>query len=105
MPTRIPMRLAIWVVSLGLAAAGCGTTPAGSTGPASQRASTAASPSVTASDSAVAASPSAEAAALLWPAPADSMERTAQAGLKPQPREFMSNHVHAHLDVFVDGKP
>jgi hypothetical protein len=25
--------------------------------------------------------------------------------LKPQPKEFMTNHAHAHLDVFVDGKP
>jgi hypothetical protein len=33
------------------------------------------------------------------------MERTVQAGLKPQPREFLTNHVHAHLDVFVNGKP
>jgi hypothetical protein len=41
----------------------------------------------------------------LWPAPSDPMERTVQAGLKPQPKEFMTNHVHAHLDVFVDGKP
>lgn len=32
------------------------------------------------------------------------MERTVQAGLKPQPKEFLTNHVHAHLDVFVDGK-
>ena len=32
------------------------------------------------------------------------MERTVAAGLKPQPREFMDNHVHAHLDVFVDGE-
>jgi hypothetical protein len=41
----------------------------------------------------------------LWPAPSDPMERTVLAGLKPQPKEFMTNHVHAHLDVFVDGKP
>ena len=27
----------------------------------------------------------------------------AAAGLKPQPKEFLTNHVHAHLDVFVDG--
>ena len=33
------------------------------------------------------------------------MERAVQAGLKPQPKEFHTNHVHAHLDVFVDGKP
>jgi hypothetical protein len=37
--------------------------------------------------------------------PPDPMERTVQAGLKPQPKEFLTNHVHAHLDVFVDGKP
>ena len=29
-----------------------------------------------------------------------------KAGLKPGPKEFLqTNHVHAHLDVFVDGKP
>jgi hypothetical protein len=33
------------------------------------------------------------------------MARTLQAGLKPQPKEFLTNHVHAHLDVFVDGMP
>jgi hypothetical protein len=32
------------------------------------------------------------------------MARAVQAGLKPQPKEFLTNHVHAHLDVFVDGK-
>jgi hypothetical protein len=31
------------------------------------------------------------------------MDRTVQAGLKPQPKEFLAVHVHAHLDVFVDG--
>lgn len=31
------------------------------------------------------------------------MERAVRAGLKPQPKEFLTNHVHAHLDVFVDG--
>jgi hypothetical protein len=33
------------------------------------------------------------------------MDLAVQAGLKPQPKEFLTNHVHAHLDVFVDGKP
>jgi hypothetical protein len=31
------------------------------------------------------------------------MARTVAAGLKPQPKEFLSIHRHAHLDVFVDG--
>jgi hypothetical protein len=105
MPRRIPMRLAVGVACVAIGAAACGTTPAGSSGPASQGASAVAAPSLSASQSAAAASPSAEAAVLLWPAPADPMERTVQAGLKPQPKEFMSNHAHAHLDVFVDGKP
>jgi hypothetical protein len=42
---------------------------------------------------------------IVWPAPPDPMQRAVQAGLKPQPKEFKTNHVHAHLDVFVDGKP
>lgn len=32
------------------------------------------------------------------------MERTLQAGLEPAPKEYLVNHVHAHLDVFIDGK-
>jgi hypothetical protein len=42
---------------------------------------------------------------LLWPAPSDPLARTVAAGLEPAPREFHVNHVHSHLDVFVDGKP
>src|SRR5688572_4481152 len=44
-------------------------------------------------------------AAVLWPAPPDPLERTVAAGLRPERKEFVSNHAHAHLDVFVDGKP
>ena len=50
------------------------------------------------------ASPAAK-AAVLWPAPPDPLERTVAAGLEPAPKEHLANHVHAHLDVFVDGKP
>ena len=42
--------------------------------------------------------------ALIWPAPSDPLERTVAAGLEPAPQEFHVNHVHAHLDVFIDGK-
>ena len=51
--------------------------------------------------------PSASAAAgpmLVWPAPTDPLERTVEAGLEPAPKEFLVNHVHAHLDVFIDGQ-
>ncbi len=44
-------------------------------------------------------------AAVAWPAPPDPLERTVAAGLEPGPSEGRANHVHAHLDVFVDGKP
>ena len=50
------------------------------------------------------ASPSA-AATVLWPAPSDPLARIVAAGLQPLKDETGTNHVHAHLDVFVDGKP
>jgi hypothetical protein len=40
-----------------------------------------------------------------WPAPADPMALTRKAGLTPETHEFVFLHVHAHLDVFVNGKP
>jgi hypothetical protein len=43
--------------------------------------------------------------AILWPAPPDPLERTVAAGLQPEREEFLIHHAHAHLDVFVDGKP
>ena len=39
-----------------------------------------------------------------WAAPADPMSRTVSAGLKPERSESFIHHVHAHLDVFVNGK-
>ena len=44
-------------------------------------------------------------AAVLWTAPPDPLERTVAAGLQPERKEFLIRHAHAHLDVFVDGKP
>jgi len=38
-----------------------------------------------------------------WPAPADPLRLTLKAGLKPGPFETLIHHVHAHLDVFVNG--
>jgi hypothetical protein len=94
MRTSTPIRLAIAIASLALGAAACGGAPGGSGSPPP------ASPSAGA-----AASSSAHVAGPVWPAPPDPMARTVQAGLKPQPKEFLTNHVHAHLDVFVDGTP
>ena len=85
------LRLAIAVAGLVLAVAGCGNAPGGSLGHATPGSDVSVSP---------AARP-----AILWPAPPDPMARTVEAGLKPGPKESMTNHVHAHLDVFVDGKP
>jgi hypothetical protein len=45
-------------------------------------------------------------AAVLWPAPPDPLERTVAAGLEPEAKEhLLINHVHAHLDVFLNGEP
>jgi hypothetical protein len=43
-------------------------------------------------------------AAIVWPAPADPMGRARDAGLVPETSEHLEFHVHAHLDVFVDGQ-
>ena len=40
-----------------------------------------------------------------WPAPPDPLARIRAAGLTSEPHEFFGYHVHAHLDVFVNGKP
>jgi hypothetical protein len=40
-----------------------------------------------------------------WPAPADPMKLAEKAGLTPETHEFLLFHVHAHLDVFVNGAP
>lgn len=40
-----------------------------------------------------------------WPAPADAMTLARKAGLEPETHETLVFHVHAHLDVFVNGKP
>jgi hypothetical protein len=40
-----------------------------------------------------------------WPAPADPMKLAEKAGLTPETHEFLLLHVHAHLDVFVNGGP
>ena len=62
-----------------------------------------AAPSVSPSSAGVADSP-APAPTMLWAAPSDAMARTVAAGLEPEVKEFLINHVHAHLDVFVDGQ-
>lgn len=40
-----------------------------------------------------------------WPAPSDPLERAVRAGLEPERKETLTYHVHAHLDVLVDGRP
>ncbi|MDQ1481832.1 MAG: hypothetical protein QOI44_2693 [Actinomycetota bacterium] len=41
---------------------------------------------------------------VVWPAPADPMARARAAGLVPDTHETLVHHVHAHLDVFVNGE-
>jgi hypothetical protein len=40
-----------------------------------------------------------------WPLPSDPMSLAQQAGLTPGSHEFFTYHVHAHLDIFVNGRP
>ena len=87
---RTPLTLSrmIAVACAVLVAASCGGTAASGAAP---------------TPSGAAASPAGE-PTLLWPAPSDPLERTVEAGLEPAPKEFTINHVHAHLDVFIDGE-
>jgi hypothetical protein len=41
----------------------------------------------------------------LWPLPNDAMNLARKAGLEPEKSESLQYHVHAHLDVFKDGRP
>lgn len=40
-----------------------------------------------------------------WSRPNDTLSLSRAAGLVPERHEFFAYHVHAHLDVFVAGKP
>jgi hypothetical protein len=88
-PPTLP--LLVVVAALVLATGGCGNDGDGGTGKP---------PGATRQAEQAAGSPRA-----LWPAPRDPLERTIAAGLKPERKEFLIHHAHAHLDVFVDGKP
>jgi hypothetical protein len=39
-----------------------------------------------------------------WPAPPNPMALTRKAGLTPETHEFVFLHVHAHLDIYVNGE-
>jgi hypothetical protein len=39
-----------------------------------------------------------------WLAPADPLRLALAAGLRPERKETLTHHVHAHLDVFVNGR-
>lgn len=49
--------------------------------------------------------PPPSAGAAPWLLPADPLSLVRQAGLTPGTHEFFTYHVHAHLDVFVNGHP
>ena len=53
----------------------------------------------------VPAAPTPAEGAVPWPRPTDPLERADEAGLEPATVEFLDFHVHAHLDVFVNGQP
>jgi hypothetical protein len=40
-----------------------------------------------------------------WSLPPDPMALAREAGLKPDTKEYLTYHVHAHLDVLMNGNP
>jgi hypothetical protein len=95
MQKPLTLRLLIVVASLVLAVAGCGNDEDGGT-----RSSPGQAPQAEKEPGSADAD-----ARVLWRAPPDPLERTVAAGLEPERKEFLIHHVHAHLDVFVDGEP
>jgi hypothetical protein len=91
-PVTLP-RLIV-VSSLVLAVGGCGEREGGTATPSADAPRTEQQPR-----------PADAAARVLWRAPDDPLGRTVDAGLDPARKEFLIHHAHAHLDVFVDGKP
>jgi hypothetical protein len=85
--------LAIAIAGVLLGIAGCANQPAGSP------------PAATSSGQPTALATPGATASALWPAPPDPVGLARAAGLQPEPKEIFVNHVHAHLDVFVDGVP
>lgn len=75
---RAARSASIYALAVGLALAGAGCSSSGkSSGPTST---------------------------ISWPAPADPLVRARAAGLVPETSEHLEYHVHAHLDVFVNGE-
>ena len=98
MPKPPFLRLAIGLVAVVLAVAGAiAISGRGGGGPGSSPAGPAGTLSDATGDSSALPMP--------WPAPPDALQRTVAAGLLPETHEFLENHVHAHLDVFIDGSP
>ena len=98
-PLIVRLPRAVVSAALMVAIAACGGRAADGTVAPSPSAASAPSPSAASSPS-----PARE-PVVLWPAPPDPLERAVAAGLTPDVRETLTHHVHAHLDVFVDGQP
>jgi len=79
--------LVLALATIAFAAAGCGGTKA-PTPPAN-----------------IPAAPTPAEGAVPWPAPPNPMALTVKAGLVPETHEYLTYHVHAHLDVFVNEQP
>lgn len=54
--------------------------------------------------SAAAPAPKPPTGAAPWPAPKNALALTKEAGLEAERKETLTFHVHAHLDVFVNGR-
>lgn len=89
-------------VSAATLIAATGAAACGSSGGDDDAATTAAAGTAAASTVPPASTPAEGAAP--WPLPPDPMGLSAKAGLEAEPAERLQYHVHAHLDVFVNGE-
>jgi hypothetical protein len=78
----------VWVVLLLIAAAGC----SGKSDPTA------------AIDYSASAAPEPSSGKPPWPRPDDTITLARRAGIVPDRKEYLAYHIHAHLDVFVNGR-
>jgi hypothetical protein len=89
---RSPGAAFVLAVALGAALGACGSKDAGVVSAPSPEAGQSAAPTL-------------DGKLVLWPAPSDPLTRASAAGLTAEDREHLAYHVHAHLDIFLDGQP
>jgi hypothetical protein len=97
------LRVAVSLGALALLLAACGSGSHETAG--GSETGTRVEPATSALPETIPEAPTPASGAVPWPAPANTLEVIARAGLEPLRQELLAFHIHSHLDVFVNGEP